>query len=117
MMPDSSGERNISQISAAYGSTDLKAARWPFPPRACHDSLPCATAAMQRPAQTSGERHRRDRRTTCPVLKQTIDNAKCRENANADATQYDAGLHRRWSDHEQPNRSCQSRATIDAGEF
>ena len=39
------------------------------------------------------------------------------ENANADATQYDACLYRCRSDHEYPNRSGESRAAIDAGEF
>ena len=40
-----------------------------------------------------------------------------RENTNADATQYDACLHRSRSDHEQQNRLRQSGAASDAGEF
>ena len=57
------------------------------------------------------------RRTSTEGELHSNSNENTGRNTNADATQYDACLHRRRSDHEQPNRSGESRAAIDAGEF
>lgn len=109
----------ISQIGAPSGSMD-RLTYWrsnrrpaPFPRLTSADSLPTASRTKQRPGAKEECGSRRAARPP------DIDNQKHypRENANAHATQHDAGLHRGRSAAERQSRRRQSGAAGNAGEF